>query len=464
MARDHRLPEPAVRLSRFRDHVEANREWSISRLEEEVRIASISSRGENLDRMAAWLRSELIGLGFSVEVLATPGAPVVLAEVGDDEGPTVLIYGHYDVQPPDPVELWKSPPFEPTIRDGRMYGRGTGDNKGQHLAHILGISTALSVLGRLPCRVKCVLEGQEESSSPHLASFARREHERLRADVVITSDGPMAAGDRPMIALGVRGVLSFELRAEGPAADQHSGNRGGIVPDPGWRIVHALSVLRGPDGRVRVPGFYDRVRPLGDLEQKAIEALPFDPDAIAFEFGLSAEEVGRLGRETFYRRLTLEPTFTVNAMGAGVIDAEKTIVPRTARVKCDMRLVADQDPEAISEGIRSLLAREAPDVAYLPHGWMRPSRTALDTPWLAPVRTALARAHGQEPVVWPALGGSLPDAVFTEVLGLPSLVVPYANADEANHAPNENLRVELFLKGIVATAEMVCALAETEAG
>lgn len=451
------------RVQAFRSYVEAHRERFVSLLEEEVRIPSISSRGENLDRMADWLFSHLEQFGFKAERLETPGAPVVFAEVGPTGAPTVLVYGHYDVQPPEPLDAWESPPFTPTVRDGRMFGRGSGDNKGQHLAHILGVATALSVLGELPVRVKLLLEGQEESSSPHLAWVAAAYRERLAADLAVTSDGPMAAGDRPMIALGVRGVLHFELRAEGPARDQHSGNRGGIVPDPGWRIVEALRVLRDAVGRVRVPGFYDAVRPVGALEQEVIARLPFDPAAIAREFGLREEDVSAIGREAFYRRLTLEPTFTVNAMGAGVIEAQKTIVPATARVKCDMRLVADQDPEAISEGIRTLLATEAPDVTYVAHGFMPPSRTPLDTPWLVPIRAALARAHGQEPVVWPALGGSLPDFVFTRVLGLPSLVVPYANADEANHAPNENMRVELFLKGIVATAEMLCTLGTTGA-
>lgn len=452
--------EEAERLRAFRAYVDAHRQAFVELLAEEVRIASVSSRGENLDTMAAWLVEHMEVWGLHPEVLPTGGAPVVWGQAGPLEGvPRVLIYGHYDVQPAEPLDAWTSPPFTPTIRDGRMVGRGAGDNKGQHLAHLLGIHTAQAVLGRLPVGVRLLLEGEEESSSPHLRAFAVAHQDRLTADVAITSDGPMAAGDRPMVALGVRGVLSFELRAEGPAKDQHSGNRGGIVPDPGWRLVHALRVLRDADGRVRVPGFYDAVRPVGARELDVIARLPFDPEAIAREFAVDPAHVAAMGRETFYRRLTLEPTFTINAMGAGVIDAQKTIVPSTARVKCDMRLVADQDPAVISDAIRELLREEAPDVAYIPHGWMPPSRTALDTPYLEPVRTALARAHGVEPLVWPALGGSLPDAVFTRTLGLPSLVVPYANADEANHAPNENMRLDLFLRGIVATAEMLCTLA-----
>jgi acetylornithine deacetylase/succinyl-diaminopimelate desuccinylase-like protein len=425
-----------------------------------VRQKSISRRDEGVREMAELELQILADAGFDAEPYDTPGQPLIVAHAGPLPGtaPQVLIYGHYDVQPPEPLDLWQSPPFEPTFRDGRLFGRGSGDNKGQHLAHILGVRVLRDLGVELPVGVRLILEGEEESSSPHLDAFAREHRGLLQADVAITSDGPMAPGDVPVVAAGVRGILSFELRAHGARFDNHSGNKGNVVPDPTWRLVEALSAMRGPDGRVRLPGFYDRVRPLGEIEERTLAALPFDPDATADMLGLQPETVRRWQGRDYHRLLMLEPTFTINAAGSGEIGQDKTIVPAQARVKCDMRLVADQEPEAIEAAIQSFLAEHFPDIEYIGHGHMRPSRTALDHPAIGAVAGALARAHGRPALVQPALGGSLPDYVFTQTLGLASLIVPYANADERNHAPNENMRVDLFLSGIVATTEILSAL------
>jgi acetylornithine deacetylase/succinyl-diaminopimelate desuccinylase-like protein len=413
--------------------------------------------------MAALLMQTLEASGFAPTWHDTAGAPVITAHAGPERGraPQILIYGHYDVQPPEPLDAWQSPPFAPEVREGRLYGRGTGDNKGQHLAHILGVRAALACWGALPVGVTMLLEGEEESSSPHLEAFVDGQRQALAAEVAITSDGPMAAGDLPVVALGVRGVLSFELRVDGSRFDQHSGNKGNVVPDPTWRLVEVLSALRSADGRVQVPGFYDRVRPVGELERQALARLPFDPVAVAAVLGLDVARVAAMGGQAYHRRLMLEPTFTVNAIASGQIDQRRTVVPSHARVRCDMRLVADQDPLEVEASLRALLAERFPDVRYTPHGFMRPSRTPLDHPAAAAVARALAAVHGVEPLILPALGGSLPDSVFTRTLGVPSLIVPYANADEANHAPNENLRLDLFCRGMVATAAILDELGRT---
>jgi acetylornithine deacetylase/succinyl-diaminopimelate desuccinylase-like protein len=449
-----------------RAEVEARREAFVGLLARMVRQPSISARGEGVREMAALELEVLAQHGWRAEAFDTPGQPVIVAHAGPKRGqaPQVLIYGHYDVQPPEPLALWHSPPFEPTVRDGRMFGRGAGDNKGQHLAHILGAHVLAEVAGDLPVGVTLVLEGEEESSSPHLEAFVAQHRDRLRADVAITSDGPMAPGDVPVVALGVRGILSFELSVQGARFDNHSGNKGNVVPDPTWRLIEVLSALRGPQGRVALPGFYDRVRPVGELEERALAALPFDPPAVADTLGLDEAAVGAWDGATYHRRLMLEPTFTINAIASGEIDQHKTIVPARARVRCDMRLVADQDPEEVEASLRAFLARRFPDVAYESHGWMRPSRTPLDHPAAAAVARALTRAHGRPALLQPALGGSLPDAVWTRTLGVPSLIVPYANADERNHAPDENIRLDLFLSGVVATAEILRELADALAG
>ena len=445
------------RTEAVRAHVEANRDRFVDLLAQMVRQRSISRRDEGVREMAALELQILAEAGFEAAPYETPGQPVIVAHAGPKPGtaPQVLIYGHYDVQPPEPLDLWESPPFEPTLRDGRMFGRGTGDNKGQHLAHILGVRVLGELGMELPVGVRLILEGQEESSSPHLDAFVAAHRDLLRADVAITSDGPMAPGDVPVVSAGVRGILSFELRAQGARFDNHSGNKGNVVPDPTWRLVEALSAMRGADGRVRLPGFYDRVRPIGEIEERTLAALPFDPDATADMLGLDAGRVRGWSGRDYHRRLMLEPTFTINASGSGEIEQDKTIVPAAARMKCDIRLVADQEPEAVEAAIRAFLGERFPDVEYVPHGHMRPSRTPLDHPAIAAVAGALGRAHGRTALVQPALGGSLPDYVFTRTLGLASLIVPYANADERNHAPNENMRIGLFLSGIVATTAIL---------
>ncbi len=449
--------------SRFWPYVDQHRDAFLALWMDEVREAGISAQHARVEESAALLTRILEDTGFSVSTLPTRGYPVLLAEAGGPEGtmPTVLIYGHYDVQPADPLDAWHSPPFEPTIRDGRLYGRGAGDNKGQHLAHILGIAALRAVDGALPLHVKVVLEGEEESGSPHLAETFANCRDRLHADLAITSDGPMGIGDHPVINLGVRGILSFELRARGAMFDNHSGNKGNLVPNPAWTLVHALAALRGEDGRIKVPGFYETVRPIGDLEHRLIAALPFDPATVARTVGLPLETVEPWRKEDYYRRLMLEPSFSINGMNAGYQGAgHKTIIPAIASVKCDFRLVADQDPNLIEQRLREYLAKVAPDVEYVSHGHMRPSRTPPDHPALEAIADGLTAAHGLSPYIQPALGGSLPDYVFTHVLEIPSFIIPYANEDEANHSPNENMRLDLFYRGIVATAEMLSRIAD----
>lgn len=448
--------------SRFWPYVDEHREAFMNLWVEEVQTPGISAHHSRVEDSARLLTRILEESGFTVESLPTPGYPVLLAEAGSTEPgvPTVLIYGHYDVQPADPLEAWDSPPFQPTLRNGRLYGRGTGDNKGQHLAHILGVKTLQAVDGALPVHIKFVLEGEEESGSPHLAETFRQYRDRLSADLAITSDGPMGIGDHPVINLGVRGILSFELRAHGARFDNHSGNKGNLVPNPAWMLVHCLSHLMGPEGRVRVPGFYDQVRPVGEVERHLIAGLPFHPETVARTLGLPPEAVIDWDAETYYRRLMLEPSFSINGLTAGYTGpGHKTIIPATASVKCDFRLVADQDPERIEAHLRQFISEVAPGVEYVPHGHMYPSRTAPDHPALAALAAGLEAAHEQAPLIQPALGGSLPDYVFTRILGLPSFIIPYANEDEANHSPNENMRVDLFYRGIVATAEMLSRLA-----
>ncbi len=243
-------------------YIEHNRHIFIDRLIDYLRQPSISAHGVGMDLVAEYLVNWLTKLGFETHLMPTPGWPLVLGRRFDQpNAPTVLLYGHYDVQPPDPLDEWISPPFEPTIRNGRLYARGAGDNKGQHFAQILSLESLLAVHGQLPCNVIVLLEGEEEMGSPHIADFIRTHRDLLTADLVITSDGPLPDDRHPTIEFGVRGVIGFELRARGANRDLHSGNFGGVVPNPLWTLVHLLSTMKNEQGEITIEGFYDNVQP-----------------------------------------------------------------------------------------------------------------------------------------------------------------------------------------------------------
>ncbi|MGB2982959.1 MAG: M20/M25/M40 family metallo-hydrolase [Candidatus Bipolaricaulia bacterium] len=435
-------------LSQVFDHIDRNRESFLDRLFDYVRRPSISAHGVGIAETAEFLADLLSRIGLESEILPTAGWAMVLGRRTESPDlPTVLLYGHYDVQPPDPLEAWVSPPFEPTIRDGRIYARGIGDNKGQHFANLLAIESILACHGRLPCNVIVLLEGEEEVGSPHIAEFIRKHEDRLAADLAITSDGSVHESGRPCVMFGVRGVAVFELRAKGASRDVHSGNLGGIVPNPLWRLVHLLASMKNEQGEITIDGFYDDVLPPTAMEREAIDALPYDVEKIKQELGL--REFDAPVDRSIIDRLSVWPTLTINGLHGGYGgEGPKTVLPCEAIAKCDIRLVHDQSRDDIFAKVEAHVRKHAPDVEFVQLGGMEPSKTPLESPFTEPLRRAIVDAQGEEPLLVPALGGTLPDYVFTRILGIPSFVVPYANHDEANHAPNENLEVERFFSGI----------------
>jgi acetylornithine deacetylase/succinyl-diaminopimelate desuccinylase-like protein len=444
------------------NHIDKNRDMFVDRLVDYLRHPSISALGIGMDEVADILVAWLTRLGMEAELMPTPGWPLVLGRRSDQPGtPTVLLYGHYDVQPPEPLEEWNSPPFEPTIRNGRVYARGAGDNKGQHFAQILAMESLLAVHGKLPCNVIVLLEGEEETGSPHIAEFIRTHRDMLKADLVITSDGPVAENGQPEIAFGVRGVVSFELRARGAKRDLHSGLYGGIAPNPLWTLVHLLSTMKNPQGEITIEGFYDNVQPPTELERVALARLPVDEEAAKRE--LQIDQFDAPQDRPYFERLASWPTLTINGMHGGYGGPEsKTVLPHEAFAKCDIRLVEAQSAEEIYAKVEAHVRRHAPDVQFIRQGGMDPSKTPLDSPYAEPLRQAIVTAQGVEPLMIPAMGGSLPDYVFTKILGVPAFTVPYANADESNHAPNENLELERFIRGIKTGAAMLTYLGRLE--
>lgn len=447
-------------LDRVFAHIEANEENFIARVMDYVRHPSISAQNIGIREVADLLVTQLSGMGFEAEAVATANHPMVLGKrmVSPDK-PTVLLYGHYDVQPADPLELWVSPPFEPTIRDGRIWARGIGDNKGQHFAQLLAIESHLAVHGELPCNVIFLLEGEEEIGSPHIAEFVETHRDRLQADLVVTSDGPLHESGAPVITYGVRGVVSFELRCKTANRDMHSGNFGGVAPNPIWKLVQLLATMKSPEGHITIEGLTEPVIPPTNYELEAVSRLPINIPEVMDSLGL--KELDGPKERDWYERLMFHPTLTINGFHGGYGGpGSKTVLPCEAFAKCDIRLVEPLTPDYVFEKLAAHIQRHAPDIELITENGMLPSKTPMDSAFSAPLRRAVLRARGVEPLLYPTVGGSLPDYVFTKVLGKPAFVIPYANADEANHAPNENLELVRFTDGIRCGAALLWELGQ----
>jgi acetylornithine deacetylase/succinyl-diaminopimelate desuccinylase-like protein len=421
-------------------------------------IPSVSHNAEALRQSAHFLTDLFERDGWSVEQVSVGGNLILLAEIGS--GPhSLVVYGHHDVQPVEPLDAWTSPPFEPVIRDGRIYGRGSADNKGQFFCHIFAVRALRHVLGEVPVRVKLVLDGQEEAGSPHLADFVDSRREALEGAVLcFTADGPTRQEGRPEVVFGVRGVLKIAIRVRTANTDLHSGNWGNIVPSAAWRLAHILSQLKGSDGRVTVPGFYDHVVPPNQLERQAMADFGYD----VAEAGRSVGAVRLDGPADVpaLERLMFMPALTVNGLEGG--HRENNVIPCEATAFIDVRLVANQDPEWMFGLLRRHLHEIAPDATLERPGgeWYLPSRTPLDLPLAAHVVDAVRVGFGSEPLLVPSSGGTLPDAIFARRLGIPALDVPYAGRDQRNHAPNENMRLDHLHAGSRTSAALFLSLAE----
>ncbi len=411
-----------------------------------LRIPSISALPEHAGdcrRAAEWLADALTVAGLEhAEVAETGGHPVVYADwLHAPDAPTVLVYGHYDVQPVDPLELWTSPPFEPVVVGERMLARGAADDKGQIHAHLMAAAALLATRGRLPINIKYLFEGEEESSSAHLAGWLAAERERLAADVAIISDTEFFEGNLPAITLSLRGLMYAQIDVVGTDVDLHSGGYGGVVQNPANALATIIASLKGPDGRIRIPGFYDDILPLSEADREAIAALPFDDAAYLERLGLPAL-VGEVGYSTLERRGT-RPTLDVNGLWGGFQgDGSKTIIPAHAHAKVSCRLVAAQDPDRIFEAFKAYVAEIAPPgvtttVRLLGSGL--PSLTPMDHPATRAAARALEATFGRGPV-YIREGGSIPIcASFSSILGLPVVLLGFVQPDSGAHAPNERM-------------------------
>ena len=457
-AEDTDLGLSPVMTSQALDFIEANLGRFRSELYDFLRIPSVSAKSDHAEdtrHAAEWLSERLSEAGLTSEILETSGHPIVLGEWrGAPGAPTVLIYGHYDVQPPEPLDEWASPPFEPTERDGRMYARGSADDKGQLYMHVKALEAKLAHGGSLPVNVVVLAEGEEEVGSPNLLPFVEKHTDLLNCDLVLVSDTGMFAEGLPSLLFSLRGIAYFEIRVKGAHTDLHSGDFGGAVANPGNALAQIISSLHDSEGRVAIPGFYDDVLEWDDEVRSQIAALPHDDDAYQTDLEVDAL-TGESGFSTL-ERLWIRPTCDVNGLLCGYTgQGAKTVLPNRAMAKVSFRLVPSQTPEKVKELLKTHLQNVAPpgvtvELEMLQGG--RPWRAQLEGSAFEAAGEALEEAFGTYPVSMGG-GGSIPIVVdFEEHLGAPVLLVGFSLPGCNLHAPNEWLSIENFEKGIGALA------------
>ncbi len=419
---------------------------------------------DDVARAAGYVADALRRAGLTAEVHPTAGHPVVTAASIEVPGaPTVLVYGHYDVQPAEPFDAWTTPPFDATIRDGRILARGASDDKGQFFAHVKAVEALQALDGGLPLNVRFVVEGEEEIGSPNLAPFLRQHRAALAADVALVSDGAMVAPETPTITYGLRGLTYLTVRVRAAGRDLHSGAYGGGVANPLNALAAMIATLKGTDGRIAVAGFYDDVLELDEAERARLAAVPFDRDAFMADAGIDVTP-GEAGYGLL-ERLWARPTLDVHGLGGGFVgEGSKTVIPAEGVAKMSCRLVANQDPHRVFRLIEAHLRRVAPEgvrVEVALEGAGEPALTPLDHPAVAATAAALAAVWGR-PVVYARTGGSIPVVVeLQRELGAVPVLLDMGLEDDRLHAPNEKFEVRHYLQGILASAVTLRTLAAT---
>lgn len=442
-----------------------NRPRFLTELKELVRFPTVSSQpshSADIRRCASWLAAHLRRIGLErAQVLPTRGHPLVYAEWKQAPGrPTVLIYGHYDVVPAEPLERWRTPPFEPSVQDSNLYGRGVCDDKGQFFAHIKALESYLRSARALPVNVKCLLEGEEEIGSPNLAGFITRNKSHLRADVAIISDTRMLAANRPAISYAQRGVLSLEWEVRGPRQDLHSGNFGGAVLNPLDALSRMIASLHDDRGRIAIPGFYDDVRAWGEKE-RAYMASTGPSDRSILQDGKVETGWGEAGY-TLYERTTLRPALTLNGIAGGYQGpGVKAVIPARALAKLGFRLVPDQHPREIEHLFRRHVARITPPgvtSTVRAIGRANPALVDRTDPFLKAARRAFRHGFGT-PAVFIRSGGTIPVvATFRDVLKIPTVLMGFALPDDRIHAPNEKFHLPNFFRGVSTSIWFLAAV------
>jgi len=442
-------------MNAWTGYLQRERTRHLEELKELLRIPSVSSSSahkKDVEAAARWVADALRRAGMEhVQVMETGGHPVVYGDWLHAPGkPTALIYGHYDVQPAEPLELWETPPFEPDIRDGKIYARGATDDKAQFFIHIKAAEALLGTAGELPVNLKFCIEGEEEIASPHLPAFLEKHADMLKADLVVLSDGPMLNKDTPSICVGLRGLCGFELTVRGPSTDLHSGLYGGGVANPIAALAQLLASMRHPDGRIAVEGFYDGVHELTEEDHRRYRLIPFDEAALLRD--LDVPELHGEKGYTFHERTTARPTLEINGIGGGHQgEGLKTIIPSSAFAKISCRLVDRQDPDEIMDKIEAHIRKHKPPgvtVSMKRTDRGRPFVISPDHPYIQAAARAFEQGFGKAPL-FVRSGGSIPIVEsFSRVLEAPVVMMDFGLPGENLHAPNEHFHLDHFDKGI----------------
>jgi acetylornithine deacetylase/succinyl-diaminopimelate desuccinylase-like protein len=427
-------------------YIEANWLDAIEDLKRLLSQPSISAQGAGIEEAAALTAELLQEYGVPPRIMPTPGGPpVVYGEIRGDLPFTLLFYNHYDVQPPEPLELWSTPPFEPSVVDGKLYARGVSDNKGDIIARLLAIKAFLQARGRLPVSIKFLIEGEEEIGSSHLPAFIRENQALLKSDACLWEGGGVNWDNRPIITLGLKGIINVDLEVRGAVRDVHS-SLAPIVPNPAWRLVWILNSIKDVDENILIDGFYDDVRPSTPEEIEAINAIPSETEKMQSNLGIERFLKGLKGMDLQMHSI-LQPACTINGIISGYTgEGSKTVLPCCARAKLDFRLVPDQRPDDIIAKLRKHLEKHGfTDVVLSAGKGEHPARTPLDSPFARIVSDAARKVYGSEPIIKPSSPGSGPMFPFTDILAIPVASSGVSNPDSRDHAPDENIRLADFI-------------------
>ena len=438
-------------------YIDKNLDQSLNELKKYAAQPSISAQHLGLKECAQLVKEMLEKRGFTAEIMSTDGAPVVFAERKGKADKTILIYNHYDVQPPEPLELWDSPPFEPEIRDGKMYGRGVSDDKGHLTSRLHAIDAILAEDGELPCNIKFIIEGEEETASAHLHYYISKNLDRLKADACIWEFGGVDHRERPQQYLGLRGICYVELSVTSLGTDVHSGVGGSIFPNAAWRLTWALSTLKGVDERIRIPGFYDDVVLPTERDREFMSKLPDPAEEYKSRYGVKEFIKGLKGGMELKLEEVFTPTCTICGLTSGYQGpGSKTVQPAFASAKVDFRLVPDQKPQDILKKLRAHLDAEGfSDVEIKFLGGEPAARTDPDHPFVKLVVEAAEEVYDVKMDVVPMVGGSGPNYPFVHDLGLPVVTMGLGYPNTKAHAPNENFRIDLYAQHAKHTARVI---------
>jgi acetylornithine deacetylase/succinyl-diaminopimelate desuccinylase-like protein len=430
-------------------YLKQNLDPSILELSRYCQQPSVAAQNWGLGECAALVADMLESRGFTAEIIATEGAPVVYGERKGRTNKTLLFYNHYDVQPPEPLDLWDSPPFTPTLRDGKLFARGVSDDKGHLTSRLFAIDALLDKEGELPCNIKFVVEGEEEISSVHLKDFVVNNVGKLKADACIWEFGGVDHREVPVQYLGLRGICYVELSVETANIDVHSGLGGSIFPNAAWRLVWALSTLKDENEHIRIPGHYDSVLPPSKRDRELMEAMPETADEYKSRYGVDHFLSELTGGVDLRIAEAFEPTCTICGLTSGYQGAgSKTVLPARASAKVDFRLVPNQSPEQVLKSLRTHLDKEGfQDVKIQFLGGEKPARTDPDDPFVSLVVETARSVYGHPMQIVPMSGGSGPNHAFVHLLNLPVVTAGIGYPGAQGHAPNENIRLDLYLKG-----------------